>query len=108
MGRSMRFAARPAGLAAAALLAGVVLLATQSTVPAAVPSASADDCPPAEVIFARGTNEPPGIGLVGEAFVDSLRQQTGKNIEVYAVNYKASTLQLHGDDGAKDTITHVE
>ncbi|WP_240563036.1 cutinase family protein [Mycobacterium sp. IS-1264] len=70
--------------------------------------ASADDCPDAEVIFARGTNEPPGLGRVGDAFVDSLRQQTGMNILPYGVNYAASKLQLHGGDGANDTIDRVK
>ncbi len=40
--------------------------------------------------------------------MDSLRQQTGKNIGVYAVNYPASRLQLHGGDGANDVISHVK
>ena len=71
--------------------------------------ASADDCPDVEVIFARGTNEPPGLGKVGDAFVDSLRQQTGGlNILPYGVNYAASKLQLHGGDGANDTIDRVK
>ncbi|OBK28538.1 cutinase [Mycobacterium asiaticum] len=75
----------------------------------AVPSAHADDCPDAEVIFARGTNEPPGLGRVGDAFVDSLRQQaSGVNIRTYGVNYAASKLQLHGGDGANDVISHVK
>jgi cutinase len=77
--------------------------------PAATPGASADDCPDVEVIFARGTNEPPGLGKVGDAFVDSLRQQTGGlNIDTYGVNYAASKLQLHGGDGANDTINRVK
>lgn len=76
---------------------------------AAAPSARADDCPDAEVVFARGTNEPPGLGRVGDAFVDSLRQQTsGLNIRTYGVNYAASKLQLHGGDGANDVISHVK
>lgn len=94
--------------AAASLAVGASLTAPTAAGPF-VPSAHADDCPDAEVIFARGTSEPPGIGRVGEAFVDSLRSQTpGKNIEVYAVNYNASRLQLHGGDGANDTIAHVK
>lgn len=77
--------------------------------PASMPVASADDCPDVEVIFARGTNEPPGLGRVGDAFVDSLRQQTGGlNILPYGVNYAASKLQLHGGDGANDTIDRVK
>lgn len=73
------------------------------------PVASADDCPDAEVVFARGTNEPPGLGRVGDAFVDALRQQAGgMDIGTYGVNYAASKLQLHGGDGANDVINHVK
>jgi cutinase-like protein len=41
------------------------------------PSAAADPCPDVEVVFARGTTEPPGVGGVGQAFVDSLRSPAG-------------------------------
>jgi cutinase len=99
-----RSAGRWVGLGASALLTATGLLGLPSTTPAA----SADDCPDAEVIFARGTNEPPGLGRVGDAFVDSLRQQTGLNILPYGVNYAASKLQLHGGDGANDTIDRVK
>ena len=39
--------------------------------------ASAGPCPDVEVVFARGTNEPPGVGGVGDAFANSLRSQVG-------------------------------
>ena len=92
------------GLGASALVTATGLLALPTT----APIASGDDCPDVEVIFARGTNEPPGLGRVGDAFVDSLRQQTGGlNIDTYGVNYAASKLQLHGGDGANDTINRV-
>jgi cutinase len=94
---------------AGALVAATGLLIAPSAVRSAIPSASATDCPDAEVTFARGTSEPPGIGRVGDAFVDSLRQQTGSmNIGVYAVNYPASRLQLHTGDGANDAISHIK
>ena len=100
----MRSAGRWVGLGAAALVTASGLLATPSA-----PVAHAFDCPDVEVIFARGTNEPPGLGRVGDAFVDSLRQQTGGlNILPYGVNYAASKLQLHGGDGANDTIDRVK
>ncbi|EFD47820.1 cutinase cut2 [Mycobacterium tuberculosis T17] len=57
--------------AAAAMLAAVLLL-TPITVPAGYPGAVAPAtaaCPDAEVVFARGRFEPPGIGTVGNAFV---------------------------------------
>lgn len=71
--------------------------------------ASAAPCPDVDVTFARGTNEPPGVGGVGQAFIDSLRSQVGgRSVAVYAVNYPA------GDDfapsasaGAVDTHAHV-
>ena len=90
------------GVSAVLTAAGLLLT------PTATPVAAADDCPDVEVIFARGTNEPPGLGRVGDAFVDSLRQQTGLNILPYGVNYAASKLQLHGGDGANDTIDRVK
>ncbi|OBG75197.1 MULTISPECIES: cutinase family protein [unclassified Mycobacterium] len=93
---------RCAGLGAAALVTGAGLLLSPA------PTARAFDCPDVEVIFARGTNEPAGLGRVGDALVDSLRQQTGLNILPYGVNYAASKLQLHGGDGANDTIDRVK
>ncbi|MEM6104724.1 cutinase family protein [Mycobacterium sp. 050272] len=99
----MRLAGRLVGLGASALVIAAGLLATPSA-----PVARAFDCPDVEVIFARGTNEPAGLGRVGDALVDSLRQQTGLNILPYGVNYAASKLQLHGGDGANDTIDRVK
>nr|WP_235625280.1 cutinase family protein [Mycolicibacterium neworleansense] len=102
---SARPGGRWVGLGAAALItAGVPLVALT-----APPVAYAADCADAEVVFARGTDEPPGMGRVGDAFVDSLRKQAvGMNITTYAVDYKASKLQLHGGDGAKDAISHIK
>jgi len=97
-----------ASTGAVALAAASVLFITPSGIPGALPTASADNCPDAEVVFARGTNEPAGLGRVGDAFVDSLRQQTGLNIRAYGVNYAASKLQLHGGDGANDAISHIK
>ena len=91
-------------LGAAALLAAGWLVT-----PAATPVAAAADCPDAEVVFARGTNEPAGLGRVGNAFVDALRQQThGMNIGTYGVKYNASKLQIHTGDGANDVVSHVK
>src|SRR5262245_27287920 len=78
---------RCAGLGAAALLAAGVLLVAPSVAPRGVPSAGAVDCPDIELIFARGTDEPKGVGRVGEALADSLQQQTGKNVDSYGVKY---------------------
>jgi cutinase len=83
-----------------------MLLSTSVTLPAAVlPTAAAASCPPVEVIFARGRNEPPGPGYVGDAFVKSLRAKTRKTVGMYAVNYPADT-QI--DLGAADMSRHVQ
>ncbi len=62
-------------------------------------------CPDAEVVFARGREEPPGVGAVGDAFVNSLRGKTGKSIGVYGVNYPAN---ITTGSGANDIGAHVE
>ena len=49
--------------------------------------AAAGPCPDVEVVFARGTDEPPGVGPTGQAFVDSLRSKApGRSVGIYAVN----------------------
>ena len=40
------------------------------------PFASAEPCPDVELIFARGSGEPPGVGGVGQAFVDRCARRT--------------------------------
>ena len=76
----------------------------------AIPSATAAPCPDVEVVFARGTNEPPGVGGVGQAFVDSLRSQVpGRSVGVYAVNYPATDAFVSSSlAGAGDVRAHVE
>lgn len=96
---------RGAGRVAVAL----VVASVPAWIPGALPVAAAADCADAEVVFARGTDEPDGIGVVGSAFVDSLREQAvGMNIATYAVDYDAGKLQLGSGDGAKDMIKHIE
>jgi cutinase len=75
-----------------------------------IPSASAAACPDVEVMFARATTEPPGIGAVGQAFVDSLRSQVGgKSVGVYAVNYPATEdFTTSASAGANDASAHVQ
>ncbi len=88
-------------------MAGALLM-LPAVAPRVAPVASAYDCPDVEVIFARGTSEPPGVGRVGRALIDSLRQQTSKKVDEYAVNYPAGRLQLGGGDGANDVIKRVK
>ncbi|HTY31411.1 cutinase family protein [Mycobacterium sp.] len=76
---------------------------------APVPSASAEPCPDVEVVFARGTSEPPGVGGIGQHFVDTLRSRVGdRSLGVYPVNYPATTDFPTAIDGITDAGHHVE
>jgi cutinase len=84
----------------AALLSGPILIA----------SASAAPCPDVEVTFARATTEPPGVGVVGQEFIDSLRSQVGgRSVGVYPVNYPASDDFVPSvNAGTNDASAHVQ
>ena len=71
--------------------------------------ASAEGCPDVEAVFARGTTEAPGVGAIGQAFVDSLQSKVGpKSFRVYAVDYPASPDFPTAVDGIRDAGDHVE
>ncbi|OBC02442.1 cutinase [Mycobacterium sp. 852013-50091_SCH5140682] len=73
-----------------ALLLACAALATVAPIVASAP-ASAAPCPDVAVVFARGTNEPPGLGSVGGPFVDDLRARVApRSVEGTAVDYPAS------------------
>jgi cutinase len=101
-------------LSAARIVAGAPLmvfafLAAPAVGPLA-PIATADGCPDAEVVFARGTGEPVGPGGPGQAFFDSLTAQLpGKTITLYPVNYPSTTDYANSAKaGAADEVAHVE
>ncbi len=60
-----------------ALIAASSLSAAALAAPL-IPSAAAQ-CPDVQVVFARGTGEPPGVGPTGQAFVDNLRPASGES-----------------------------
>ena len=92
------------------LAAAVVTTGALLTTAVTFPSATAAPCPDIEVVFARGTTEPPGVGGVGQAFVDSLRQQVGgRSVGVYPVNYPATNdFRNSIPAGANDANAHVQ
>ncbi len=97
-----------APLAAAAAVLFSALLS------APVPAAAAP-CPDVEVVFARGTSEPVGVGQIGQQFVDALRGQTTKSVSVYPVNYLASNdfnnpmeFAKTVVDGIRDAGSHIQ
>jgi cutinase len=89
--------------------AAAALMASAAVLTPTLPTASAQDCPDIEVIFARGTNDAPGIGDVGNAFVNSLRGRIGnRSLNTFAVNYPASFDFLGAADGANDASGHIQ
>lgn len=103
-GRHMVRGVIVAALGAWATLIGVV-----------APAAVAQPCPDVEVVFARGSSEAPGVGGVGQGFVDAVRAQAGaRTVGVYAVNYPASDnfvdrigIVSSVVDGVRDESDHV-
>jgi cutinase-like protein len=96
----------PHFLAAGMVATSMALLSA----PLSIGPASAAPCPDVEVTFARATTEPPGVGVVGQEFIDSLRSQVGgKSIAVYPVNYPASDdFAPSVNAGTSDANAHVQ
>lgn len=105
----MKFAQRRlAGFASSALLAAGLLIAPALApyqVAGPIPTASAA-CPDAEVDFARGREEAPGVGEVGQAFINSLQSKVPRmTIGSYGVNYPAD---VSVTKGSNDMSAHVQ
>ncbi|OBJ13190.1 cutinase family protein [Mycobacterium sp. 1245801.1] len=83
--------------------------AAASALVTAIPAATARPCPDVQVVFARGTDDPPGLGPTGQAFVDSLQPRVGaKSFDVYAVDYPATHDWTNaGEAGVRDAAAHV-
>ena len=90
-----------ARLAATAVAAAAMVIAP-------APTAAADPCPDVELVFARGTGEPPGLGRVGDALANTLRPLLGgRSLGTYAVNYPAGLNFLTTGQGADDARGHI-
>jgi cutinase len=92
-----------AGMATGGLIAaGLIGLGTPT-------ASAAPGCSDVEVVFARGTDEPVGVGREGQAFVDALKSDLkGRKVSAYAVNYPASYDFMQAADGANDASGHVQ
>lgn len=103
-------------------LASVAVVAASVTAlgtPLAAPRAAAAPCPDVDVVFARGTGEPAGVGVIGQAFVDALRADLrdglqrsdpgdeATDLSVYPVNYPASRDYATAVAGVADAAAHV-
>ena len=88
-----------AGFAAGIALAGPA---------AAAPAGQASVCPDVQMVFARGTSEPAGLGRVGQALSEQLAGKLGgRTMGTYPVNYPASYDFLAAADGAADATNHM-
>lgn len=95
----------------ALVMAGVGGVAAAGLIgPGAANAYAAEACPDVEVVFARGTAEPVGVGRVGQAFVEDLRSSlSGQSVGVYAVNYPASYDFLQSaPQGADEASAHIQ
>ncbi len=91
---------------AAVCAAAAVPMAASLVMP--VPTAGAQPCPNVEVVFARGTSEPPGVGRVGQALADALAPQLGGlTVGTYGINYPASYDFLNTAAGATDATNRI-
>jgi cutinase len=85
-----------------------MLFAAALTEPAIGTAAADGPCSDVEVIFARGTLEPPGPGTVGQEFADALTSRLGgRSVDVYGVNYPASLSFAQAADGVADAANRV-
>jgi cutinase len=87
----------------------VIVVGAALTVTPSAPAANAMGCNDIEVVFARGTGELPGLGRVGDAFVDDLRARVGnRSVGAYGVNYPASYDFFTAADGANDASAYIQ
>lgn len=97
------------GFARWSFIGVVVAVAASVAGVAGVPAPTARaDCPAVQLIFARGTGEPPGLGAVGDALFAALQPALGgRGFDNYAVNYPASYNFLQTGQGADDARDHI-
>lgn len=87
--------------------AAVLATAGAAVITPAVSSAQ-PACPDVEIVFARGTSEPVGVGRVGQALADALAPQLGdRSLGTYGINYPAGYDFLSTADGAADATAHI-
>jgi cutinase len=71
-------------------------------------AASAADCSDVQVVFARGTGEAPGLGILGRPLAAGVAAALpGRSVTAYAVTYPADFAQAGDGQGATDLTQHV-
>ncbi len=92
---------------------GVVVAMTSLAAPPflspTVANGAPTGCPDVELVFARGTFEPAGLGRFGEALASSLRSRLpGRTVASYAVEYPASLDFGRAADGVADATRYIQ
>ncbi|UZN02850.1 cutinase family protein [Cellulomonas sp. S1-8] len=91
----------------AATVAAVAALTTVTT--AATGAAAATACPDVELVFARGTGEAAGLGIVGRPLERALAAELpGRSVVATAVDYAASSSQASAGPGSGDMVAKVQ
>lgn len=86
----------------------VAALAAFTTVTTAGGATAATACPDVELVFARGTGETPGLGVVGRPLERALAAALpGRTVVATAVDYAASSSQASAGPGSGDMVAKV-
>jgi cutinase len=91
-----------------AVIPSALICAAAVAITGPAPSAVAEPCPDVELVFARGTSEPNGVGRVGQALADALQPQLGsRSLSTYGVTYPATYDFLTTAEGVADATAHI-
>jgi cutinase len=70
---------------------------------------AAGGCSDVELVFARGTGEPQGLGIVGRPLAEALAGElSGRSVGSFAVVYAAASNQASAGPGATNMTQHIE
>ncbi len=98
-----------AALHAAGVVVAMTSLAAPSFLSPTVANSAPTGCPDVELVFARGTFEPAGLGRVGEALASSLRSRLpGRTVASHAVDYPASLDFGRAAEGVADATRYIQ
>lgn len=90
------------------VVTAVALTATGLTGIAFAASPATAACSDVQVVFARGSTEAPGLGILGRPLVSAVQQQLpGLTVDSYAVDYAANVSQTSAGPGATDMSDHI-
>jgi cutinase len=98
-----------AAIGAVALVIAMVPIAISTVSGPAVANGAPSECPDVELVFARGTFEPSGLGRVGGALAASLQSRLPeRTVAAYAINYPASLDFDRAVEGVADASRHIQ